>query len=620
MIRLASPLIALGALVFGCAAAPAKRPAVDLSAMREAMSSGRLEESFASSSSYAHFLNARLAHHEGDHPRAVDELRLALATDDQNPFLLTTLAEEHARLGDLPKAEHVLKRVIERQAGYHPAQLLMGRVLLEGHRLTRARLHLKRAIKLAPRDPDAYLVLAQLELEADAPDEAVKVVEALAAALPGEPAGYRRLGLALAERGELTRAEPLLRKAVEKDPGDFDVWVTLAQLYESTSRPDEAEQSYGRALERDPDNREVLLAAGRLALRSSSPSRARAYFDRLLALSDDPELTVKVAFSYLANRQLTEAAEVLDSARKAGASEPRIAFYAGLVHERLHHFQQAAGAYGDVPADSELFHESRLHRASCLSLAGAHQQALALFKQGLRDRPDYLLLYPAYAAALERAGQLRDAEALLAQRLRANAAPELFEALATLYERQGRNADAITLLVGALAKKPGDETLLYTLGAAYQRQGQVEKSLEKMRAVLAVNPENAAAMNFIGYTLADQGQNLDEAERLLNRALELRPDSGAFLDSLGWLYFRRGEPAKAVDMLERAAELAPGESVIIEHLGDAYRSSSRPAQAAEAYRKALEALRGAGDAREAGSQRAVLERKLKMLSSEASGR
>lgn len=596
---------------------PPKRPIVDQQAMREAMSAAQADEpTFGSAASYAHYLQARMAHHAGDHRRALDELRLALASDDGNPFLMTELAEELARLGDLDRAERELRRVIEQSPDYQPGQLLMGRVLYESDRHTRAKVHLQRAIKLRPRDTDAYLVLSQLWLDQGNADEAVRVVEELGAALPGEPMGYRRLGLALTERGDFERAERMLRKAADRDPGDFETWVALARVFDSTRRPEEADAAFGKALEVDPESQEVLLAAGRLALREGKVARARGYFDQLLSLAKDPELSVKVAFSYLATRQLGEAADVLDGARKAGFGEPRISFYSGIVHEKLNRWRKAAEAFSEVPRSAgELFHEARMHQASALSRAGSHKQALDLTRAGIEERPDYVPLYSTRARALERAGMLREAEGFLTRSLNERPEPAIFDALAALYQRQGRLADAITLLSRALAKRPRDETLLYTLGAAYERSGDVRRSLEKMRAVLDVNPENALALNFIGYTLADRGMDLEEAERMVNRALQLRPDSGAILDSLGWLYYRRGEFAKAVETLEKATELAPEEVVIIEHLGDAYTRVAKRDKAADAYRRALDALRQGSDANDAKSRRPALERKLKSLSS-----
>ena len=610
------------AVVFGCAAGSSpRRPKVDLSAMQEAIAATRVQEDFASSASYAHFLRSRLHRQEGETKKAIEELRLALATDAGNPFLLTTLAEEYARSSDLSRAEVELKKVVSLHPRYHPAQLLLGRVLQEGGKLGLAQSALRKAIQLKPRDPDAYLILAQLHLDAGRPEQALKVVEQLGHEVPGEASGYRRLGLALMEKGDLGRAEPLLLRATERDPGDLEVWVALAQLYERTGRPTQAEEAYDRALERDPDNQEVLFQAGQMALKAGSAVRARAYFDRLLSLSQDPELVVKVAFSYLATRQAKEASEVLDAFRTAIPGEPRLAFYAGLVNERLRRFDLAAEAFGAVPADSDLALQARLHQATCLSQAGLHPRALELFRTEVVARPDHLALYPAFARALERAGQDREAESLLRRALQDHPEAELYDALAQALERRGRKAQAIDLIGQALQARPKDEALLYTLGAAYERQGDHDRSIAQMRAVLEVNPDNPDAMNFIGYTLAESARNLDEAERLLLRALELRPGSGPFLDSLGWVYYQRGEVDRAVRTLERAAALAPGESVIAEHLGDAYRRASRPRDAEKAYRRALEVLREAPEGAEhPEAQQKSLEDKLKFLSPEPRSR
>ncbi|MBJ6764029.1 tetratricopeptide repeat protein [Myxococcaceae bacterium JPH2] len=603
------------------AAGRAKPPRVDREAMREAMDAAAADDgSTASSASYAHFLQSRLMHWDGDHRGSVDELRLALATDEGNPLLLTRLGEEYARAGDLDRAERELKRAVEKAPTYYAAHVMLGRVLLEGGRLTRARQHLRRAMSLRPRDPEAYLVLAQLELEGGAPAEAVKVVDALAVALPGEASGYQRLGLALAERGDSARAERLLQKATERDPGDVDSWTALAHLYDGTGRAAEAEEALAKALQGDPDRQDVLLAAGRAALKAGSPVRARAYFDRLLSLTDEPETAVRVAFSYLSARQTDAAAEVLDTAHKVAPSEPRLPYYLGLVLERQRRFSAAASAFAEVPASAEVFVDARTRRARCLSLAGEHARALALFRAAQQDAPEDLDLRVLHARALERGGAPAKAEALLREALATAPTPLVYDALAATLERQGKGAEALALLGAALAKSPRDPGLLYSLATVHERQGQLDAARARIRELLTVEPDHASAMNFLGYLLASSGRELDEAERLVARALRLRPDTGAFLDSLGWVYFHRGETQRAVDALERASELAPDEPVILEHLGDAYAQARRAADAARVWRRAVEVLALEPEAAEPADQRLGLERKLKALSTAATGR
>lgn len=612
---------ALALVATAALGAQPKRPAVDLSAMREAMGVTTDESGtpFPSAASYAHFLRARLAHHDGDHRVALDELRLALASDDANPYLMTELAEQYARSAELDRAELQLKRVIENYPDYHPAQLLMGRVLYEGQKTTRARTHLLRAIKLKPAQPDAYLVLTQLWLDQGRVDDAIKVVDELGVAVPGDPVGYHRLGLALAERGDGARAEKLLLRAVERDPGDLEAWATLGRIAEADGQYAKSLGFWERALERDPENREVLLSAGRVALRLDRLTDARAFFDNLLSQGRDPELAVKVSFAYLAANQLALAADVLDQARGAGG-EPRLHFYAGLVHERVRNFRAAADAFEAVPRGlGDVSFEARLHRGICLSQLGQHTRALEALRKLQEDRPELPGLDAAISRTLERAGNLKDAESALVRAVGRAPSTEVLEALAGFYTRQGRHADAVALLSGALARSPGDEALLTALAVTLDRKGEWQRGIEKMRQVLDGDPKNAAALNFIAYSLAQNGGDLDEAEKLVRRALELRPESPAFLDSLGWVLFKRGRLDDAATILERA--VAAGEDpTLLEHLGEVSVALGRKPRAAECFTRAIQLLEASVDEAERPGQRVDLERKLKLLSPERKGR
>ncbi|MFO0596899.1 MAG: tetratricopeptide repeat protein [Myxococcaceae bacterium] len=614
MKRVAGVVVAVIAAV--ASATPPKRPAVDLSAMREAMgiTTDETGTPYPSAASYAHFLRARLAHHDGDHKVALDELRLALASDDQNPFLMTGLAEQYARSSELDRAELQLKKVIERFPDYQPAQLLMGRVLYEGQKTTRARTHLLRAIKLRPNDPDAYLVLTQLWLDQGRTDDAIRVVEELGAAVPGDPVGFRRLGLALAERGDGPRAEKLLLRAVERDPGDIESWATLGRIAEAAGQNAKSLEAWEKALERDPENREVLLSAGRLALKLKRTADAKAYFDEVLSQGRDPEVAVKVSFSYLAAHQLEEAAAVLDQARMAGV-EPRLHFYAGLVHERVRNFQKAADAFDAVPRGlGDVSAEARLHRAICLSQLGQHKQALELLRALQEDRPDLSGLEPAMARALERAGQLKEAEGVLVRAVGRSSSAELLEALSGFYARQRRLGDAIALLSGAVARNPNDEAMQFALATLYEKKGEWQKAIERLKPLIEKHPDNSIALNFMGYTLANNGGDLDEAERVVRKALEQRPESSAFLDSLGWIQFKRGRLDDALETLERAVDAAPDEPTLLEHLAEAAAKKGNKARAVECLSRAIELLKDNPDDAERPTQRTDLERRLKQLS------
>jgi Flp pilus assembly protein TadD len=108
-----------------------------------------------------------------------------------------------------------------------------------------------------------------------------------------------------------------------------------------------------------------------------------------------------------------------------------------------------------------------------------------------------------------------------------------------------------------------------------------------MEKVIALDPKNATALNYLGYTFADRNMRLPEAEQLIRRALEIRPDDGYFLDSLAWVHFRRGDYKRAEEELLRALRFVPDDPVILEHLGDVLHAQGRDDEAAALFGKAI---------------------------------
>ena len=595
-------------------ASPA-HPMVDVSAMKEAMEAP--SDDYSSASAYAHFLRARLLALQGEQARSVEQLRLALASDPGRAELLLALAEAQARAGAPARAEATARGLLERRPDHVPALLFLGRLLFETDRPQRAREVLERVRKLAPREQEPYLLLAEMALEAGHPDEAVHTVQALAD-LNRDTTGLKRLGVALLDRGEPETARALLTKTVQIDPGDAEAQGALGEALESLGRSADAEAAYGRALERDPDAREVLLRAGRLALRSGSEPRARAYLDRLASLDGGPEQSLRIALTWLSAGKPAPAVRVLEQAR-SGSDDPRLLLALGLVQGKVGRWADAARAYGQVPPGAPGWKDAVVQRGLALARAGEPAAAEQATADGLRQAPGDVALEAGHAAVLEAIGAPGRAERFLEARIRASGSTGLVTALAQIFSRTGAHAEAVSVITEALQAHPRDEELLYALGTVLERSGATGEALARMRQLLEVNPRNAAALNFIGYTLADHGEQLEEAERLVRRALALQPDSGAYLDSLGWVQFRRGDVTRAAGTLERAAELEPDEPTILEHLGDAYGGASRRDDAVGAYRRALEAIRTADDP-QARERTAVVERKLKALTSPVADR
>jgi Flp pilus assembly protein TadD len=159
--------------------------------------------------------------------------------------------------------------------------------------------------------------------------------------------------------------------------------------------------------------------------------------------------------------------------------------------------------------------------------------------------------------------------------------------LVGVYQEKKDYGDAIGLAQRMVALQPRDDKLHFTLGALYDENRQKDLSAAEMHKAIDLNPSNAPALNYLGYSYAEAGNHLEEAERLIKRALNIEPEDGFYIDSLGWVYYQRGEYQKAVDQLERAVNLTGSDPTITEHLGDAYSKVGKYRDARQEYEDAL---------------------------------
>ena len=219
-------------------------------------------------------------------------------------------------------------------------------------------------------------------------------------------------------------------------------------------------------------------------------------------------------------------------------------------------------------------------------------------------------------------GLLDDATASLSRiRLDGSLGQPAMIALADLANDRERFDEAILILDEAIRLNPNDGYLYKQLGDSHRRARQYRDASKAYRSALELghdtsdthrnlgmvleqmnkddsaekhlltaiemNPADAFAMNYLGYWWADQGRNLDDAIALIERAVELRPDSGFFIDSLGWVHYRLGNLQEAVAYLEQATALESADPEITGHLGDVYWRLGRHDEARFKWRYAL---------------------------------
>ena len=550
----------------------------------------------ASARAYAQYLRGRQAEQQSDWRRALEAYRAAVEADPRAASLRVALAEAWARNGNLDRADAEARRAIEiDEAGPAAAEawLILGRTAAIDRRTAESEAALRKAIGIqvalaakrppgqAPLDPDPWRLLAHVKLEAGDVPAAIVVLEDLASRLPTEGAvALRELGRIHAERKELDAAAALYRKAVAAERRDTEAWRYLAELEESRRHFDEARRAWEGLVRQDSDDPDALLALGRLSLRAGDTAGARAFFAQAVHLSpDEAAARVRVAFAWLDARRPVEALAVADAGLRRHA-DPRLLYARGLALREERRWDEAAASFGAVASgDPDVDLAALAARVSVLAQAGRSAEALALLDPALVLNPGELRLITARAYVLEKAG---------------------------------RAAEAVTWLTQALAAQPRAGRLRFALGVAQERAGDRAGAIRTMQSILEGAPDDAEAMNFVGYSWAEKGERLDEAEKLVRSAVDMDPDNGSYLDSLGWILFQRGDLPAAISTLERAEALAGPEPTILEHLGDAYRRAGREADATKAWRRALQVL-DEGAEPDLPGQRAVIEKKLRDL-------
>lgn len=180
-----------------------------------------------------------------------------------------------------------------------------------------------------------------------------------------------------------------------------------------------------------------------------------------------------------------------------------------------------------------------------------------------------------------------EAALTLAANNAASGDPRATRTLADMYRSLGRYGEAEPLYARLIELQPGDWRLYFARGAARERLGRWPEAEADFQEALRLSPDQPDVLNYLGYSWVDRGERLREGLALIERAVELRPLSGAIIDSLGWAHYRLGDYPRALDLLERAVELEPADPTLNDHLGDVYWRMGRRIEARFQWERAL---------------------------------
>jgi tetratricopeptide (TPR) repeat protein len=230
------------------------------------------------------------------------------------------------------------------------------------------------------------------------------------------------------------------------------------------------------------------------------------------------------------------------------------------LNEAMDMPQEAIADYKSVPATSPFRRGAELQAGLVLADVDRKDEAIKtlneLLEQDSSDKRAYLALGGVHASAKD------------------------FKSAAAVYDK------AVTAIG---TPDQADWNLFYQRGIANERIKNWPLAEQSFREALKLYPDQPQVLNYLGYSFVDRNENLEEALGMIRKAVELRPDDGYIVDSLGWAYYRLGKFEDAVKELESAIELRPEDATINDHLGDAYWRVGRKLEARFQWQHALDA-------------------------------
>lgn len=582
--------------------------------------------------------------------KAIEEYRLAIENDPSSEFLNAGLAELYAKTGRIRDAVLEAQDIIKRDPNNLEARKLLGRVYLrslgDSQSGTQSQEVLKLAIeqyesivKIEPNNPDNHLLLGRLYI---LNKDLVKAESEFKTAIKEDPnseEAVTNVAYLYNEEGDNKKAAEILN-SVPESGRTAKIYSALGYTYEQQKDYKNAIAAYREAIKLDHDNLDAMRGLAQNLLNDNQVDAALQQYKVVQeADPEDPQAALRVAEIYRHQGKFDLAMENLKKAEAMVQDSLEVRYNEALVLEALGKYDEAADLLQKLLAstshpDNKYSAGERNNRALFLErLGNVYREesrpllALETFRKivdlgGDEASRGYQEMIDSYReqkqwtdatrAAREAVSKLpndKQLKLMLATELADDSKPdeaiqtaksllkgtaedrETYIGLSQIYLRLKRwkeCEDALAQAERLSTRNEEKEYVLFLQGSVYERQKKYEQAEQVFRQVLQQDPSNTQTLNYLGYMLADRNVHLEEALTLVKKALLLDPQNPAYLDSLGWVYFRMGEYDQAEENLRKAADKIPNDATMQDHLGELYAKTGRLKLAAAHWERALD--------------------------------
>jgi len=603
--------------------------------------------------------------------KAIEAYKKAYAFDPKSQVIGERLAEMYWKAQRIHDAVAEAQEILKRDPDNVQSRRLLGRIYLrslgdvsasngQSETVSKAIEQYREINRLDPSDTESALWLARLYRLKNEHDKAEQVLRSILKSDPENEPAVEQLTQLLMDEGKSTEAVTLLEAITAHSPSPV-LLDLLGDAHTQAHDLEKAEKAYRKAVELDPSELSHQRGLGQTLLAEEKYPEALKVFEKLSdVMPDDSDVYLRIAQIYRQLHQLDKAEQNLVKARQYAPGSLEVMYNEAMLYQAQGRYEDAirvlsdavTGIKGQSPALStrrrslailyqqlgQLYRDTQNFPASIYSFeelghlgeeedrrarmmimdtyraAKDLPKALQTGKEALAKYPADPAIRTSHALLLGENGQTEEAVKMLRAQLHGDTGDrETYLNIAQVYERGRRykEAEEAARAAEVLPGQPREnEMVWFLLGAIYERQKFFDKAEEQFKKVLAVNPKNAPVLNYYGYMLGDLGIRLDEAEALVQKALKEDPYNGAYLDSLGWIYFKENKLTASETTLRKAVERERHDATIHSHLGDLYAKMGRSELAAAEWEKSLGEWRRSLPADMEADKVAELEKKL----------
>ncbi len=582
--------------------------------------------------------------------KAIEEYRAAIDADPTSAYLTSGLAELYAKTGRIRDAVVEAQDIIKKNPNNLEARRLLGRIYLRSlgdmqagsgseSVLKLAIEQYEQIIRLQPDSMDDHLLLGRLYRLNNDLQKAETEFKTATKLQPDSEEAVTTLAYLYNELGDTTRAAQVL-SSVPSTARSAKLYSALGYTYEQQKQYKEAVEAYRHAIELDRDNLDAIRG---LAQNLLNDGQADAALEQYKVIADanpeDAQTYIRIAEIYRKQGKFDLALENLKKAESMVQDSVEVPYNIAAIYQAQGRYDEAIPIMRDLlkkseKADGKYSNGEKSNRAVFLERLGtiyrdqgSYQSAIEPFREIValggddniergyqqiidtwREAKEWQKATDAAKEAVQKLPSSRDLKMVLASQqadmgdadkalkdvramLKGDADDrQVYIALAQMNTRLRRFPDAEQALDKAeqLSTKPEDKEYVWFLrGSTFERDKRYPEAEEQFKKVLASDPEHASTLNYLGYMLADQNMKLEEALSYIKRAVDLDPANGAYLDSLGWAYFRLGKYEQAEDNLLKASQKINTDPTVHDHLGDLYQKTGRLKLAATNWERAL---------------------------------